>query len=293
MDVAVIGYKTTLGRSLRDKLRQRGCIVREITREHLSKLPPLQLGEWLSGCSAVLDVTSTPYIAKWTGRYQYGLYADRLSIIRSITTALKYSEKKPGLLLNLSNCMVYDKYDVHDDFSSQYDDGFMAEVGEMELSETMKAKEVARDTRIVLLRTGYVMSSTSAAFKVLRNSAKIGIGGIIDDGYQCLPMIHEEDLESIIEEFVFRDDVQGIYNVTIPNMASMSEMMESIYSRISRRQITLPKWMLKILMGRAVLMLEHNCKAIPSRLTTMGYAFKYPDVDSIMEKCFGEEKKAD
>ncbi len=290
MDVAVIGYKTTLGRSLRDKLRQRGCIVREITREHLSKLPPIQLGEWLSGCAAVLDVTSTPYIAKWTGRYQYGLYADRLSIIRSITTALKYCEEKPGMLLNLSNCMVYDKYEVHDDFSSQYDDGFMAEVGAMELSETMKAKEMARDMRIVLLRTGYVMSKTSAAFKVLRNSVKTGIGGIIDDGYQCLPMIHEEDLEAIIEEFVFREDVQGIYNVTIPNMASMSEMMSSIKNHVSLPQVTLPKWLLKILLGRATAMLEHNCKVLPYRLTEMGYQFKSPDVETVMAKCFEEEK---
>lgn len=292
MDIAVIGYKTALGRGLKKRLRAKGHVVREIDREHLTKLTPVQLGMWLSGCSVVLDVTTTPFIAKWTGRYQYGLYADRMELIKAIVASLKYCDPVPDLLLNLSNCMVYDKYEVHDDYSSQYDDGFFAEVGAMELSETLKAQKYARKMHIALLRTGYVMSVNSPAFKVLRKSSHFGIGGIVDDGYQCLPMIHEQDLLDIIE-LIIENNAQGIFNVTIPEMASMNELVDAIKDHVGTKQISLPRWLLNVIMGRAVAMLEQNCKVIPTRLNDMGYKFLYPDVESIMKKCFDDFKNKD
>ncbi|MDO4462178.1 MAG: DUF1731 domain-containing protein [Bacteroidia bacterium] len=290
MDIAIIGYKTHIGRELKKRLRAKGHIIREIDREHLIKLTPVQMGMWLSGCSVVLDVTTTPFIAKWTGKFQYGLYADRMELIKAIVASLKYCDPVPDMLLNLSNCMVYDKYEVHDDFSSQFDDGFFAEVGQMELSETLKAHKYARSMRISLLRTGYVISEDSPAFKVLRKSSHIGIGGIIDNGYQCLPMIHEEDLMDIIEMLIDVPKAQGIFNVTIPNMASMNELVDAIKKHQGSRQISLPRWLLNIIMGRAVAMLEQNCKVLPQRLVDMGYKFLYPDVESIMDKCFDDIK---
>lgn len=286
MDVAVVGYKSSLGRGVVQRLKSRGMVVREIDREHLVKLTPVQLGEWLSGVSAILDITTTPYLAKWTGKYQIGLYADRMVAIRAIVTSLRYCEPRPQLLLNLSNCMLYDKYDVHDDYSSQYDDGFLAEVAEMEMREVIKCGRVAPDMRIVHLRTGYVMSAHSKAFKVLKNATMLGVAGIVDDGYQCMPMVHEDDLINVIEKLATEDDIQGVFNVTMPIMASMNEMMEAIHKYVKMPQLKLPKWMLKMFLGEALSMLEQNCKVLPQRLVDAGYEFECQDIDKLMERCF-------
>lgn len=289
MDVAVVGYKSSLGRGVVQRLKSRGMVVREIDREHLVKLTPVQLGEWLSGVSAVLDITTTPYLAKWTGKYQIGLYADRMVTIRAIVTSLRYCEPRPRMLLNLSNCMLYDKYDVHDDYSSQYDDGFLAEVAEMEMREVIKCSRVAPDMRIVHLRTGYVMSANTKAFKVLKNATMLGIAGIVDDGYQCMPVVHEDDLINVIEKLSTEEDIQGVFNVTIPMMASMNEMMESIRKYVKMPQLKLPKWMLKMFLGEALSMLEQNCKVLPQRLIDAGYEFECQDINQLMERCFNKK----
>ncbi|MCF0190228.1 MAG: DUF1731 domain-containing protein [Marinilabiliaceae bacterium] len=282
MEVAVRGYNTQLGRQLVVALKENGYSIREISVAKL-KLPADVLGHYLNGVDAIVDVDRVPYFSKWTSRYQYNIYASRLAAMRAISSAMKYVDKAPSFYLTLSNAMGYDSFEVHDDYSQLMDDdSFMAEMAEMELQEATRIQRYVKNIRLSVFRIGFVMATDSPEFKVIRKAAKLGLAGIVDDGYQCLPIIHREDLIAAIMFVLKRPDCQGVFNVTIPEIANMIELSKAVHKFVWRPQISLPKWVLRILMGRSVAMLEHNCKVIPVRLSSLGFTFKYPNIQEVI-----------
>lgn len=280
--IAICGQpNSSLCRALRQSFQDSGRLVLNIKESDL-KLPPPSLAELLDGVQCIVNLYGEPYVAKWAGRYEFDIYRSRLVALRALGTALRYCKPKPSLFVTLSNAMVYDQYEVHDEYSSVYGDTLMSEVGRMETTETLKVATHEMGVRVLLLRQGYLMSASGGAYPLLASLARIGWGGCVDDGYQCLPMIHIDDSVAAITRLIDDDESQGIYNLTIPDMASMNELVKAFATTTSRRQHRLPKWIIRLLTGRAINLLEQNCKAIPGRLLTAGFTFQYPSVEAIV-----------
>lgn len=286
-NVAICGTQTSFGRSVKASLAAKGVSVISIKESDL-RMPAPSLAEKLEGADGIINLYGEPYVAKWKGRYEFDIYCSRLLAIRSIGTALRYMTTKPDFFITLSNAMIYDKFEVHDEYSNVYGDSFMAEVGQMETTEALKMKRHADKTRLVILRSGYVMSRTWGAYPLLAAVSRIGLGGRVDDGYQCIPMVQEDDAIRAITFLAENDSAEGIYNLTIPEMASMNELVKAFATALSKNQHRLPKFILKFMAGRSAKLLEQNCKVLPRRLQDADFAFCYPNVDSIirsLQKC--------
>lgn len=280
--IAICGQQSSsLAKALRQSFHDAGCLVLDIRASDL-KLPPPSLAELLDGVQCVINLYGEPYVAKWKGRYEFDIYRSRLVAIRALGLAMRYCTPKPTVFVTLSNSMVYDQYEVHDEYSSVYGDTLMSEVGRMETTETLKVATQEMGIRILLLRQGYLMSRLGGAYPLLSKLAHIGWGGCVDDGYQCLPMIHIADSVAAIRHLIDDQEAQGIYNLTIPEMASMNELVKAFATTTSRSQHRLPKWLIRLLTGRAINLLEQNCKAIPGRLLTAGFKFQFPNVEAIV-----------
>lgn len=279
--IAICGLQTPLGLALRDALVRAGYEVHEIRDSDLKLTPPI-LGKRLSGAAGIVNLYGEPYVAKWTGRYEFDIYKSRLEALRALGTAIHYSAVKPKFFITMSNAMVYDQYEVHDEYSTAYGDTFMSEVARMETDETMKLSVKEPELRLVLLRMGYIMSQHGEAYPLIASLAKLGWGGRVDDGFQCLPMIHEVDAVRAILDIAEDDSANGIFNLTIPEMASMNELVDAFAQSTSKRQHRLPKFFIKMITGRAFDLLEQNCKVKPSRLLQKGFSFTYPTVKDII-----------
>ena len=158
----------------------------------------------------------------------------------------------------------------------------MSEVGRMETTEAMKLTHYDLGIKLGIIRLGYIMSDDSGAYPLLASLARIGWGGRVDDGYQCLPMVHVSDAVRAIIAIACTSSMQGIYNLTIPEMASMNELVKAFATSTSRSQRRLPKFIIRLLTGRAINLLEQNCKVVPRRLMEAGFSFNYSDVESIV-----------
>lgn len=279
--VAICGIATPLGKELREQLKNNGCNIVEIKGIDL-RLPAPTLAERIAGVDGVINLYGEPYVAKWKGRYEFDIYRSRQMAIRSIGNALRFVSPQPQFFITLSNAMVYDIYDVHDEYSNSYGDSFMSEVGQMETQEVLKAAKQCPGVRLLLARAGYLMSATGGAYPILAKMAKIGWGGRIDEGYQCIPMIHVADAAESLITLAENDDARGIYNLTIPEMASMNELVKAFSTTVGKSQHRLPKFFIKLIAGRAVNLLEQNCKVVPARLNAMGFKFNHPNVESII-----------
>lgn len=280
-NVAICGTQTPLGKRLRECLLDQGVKVIAV-RESDLKIPAPSLADKLVDVEGIINLHGEPYVAKWRGRYEFDIYCSRLLAIRSLDNAIRFMEHKPSFFLTISNAMIYDTYEVHDEYSNEYGDSFMAEVGQMETTEALKIKRHSEGVRLLIARTGYVMSRTAGAYPLLASISKIGWGGRINEGYQCIPMILEADAIKAIIFLAQNETTEGIYNLTIPEMASMNEMVEAFAKAMDKNQHRLPKFIIRFMAGRAFHLLEQNCKVIPRRLTATGFTFDAPNVDAII-----------
>lgn len=280
--VAICGAEKPLGLALKAKFAEIGVKVLTLGEMDLRQPAPT-LGEKMNGVDGIINLYGEPYVAKWKGRYEFDIYRSRLVAIRSLGTAMRYMEKQPDFFITVSNAMVYDQIEVHDEYSMSYGDTLMAEVGQMETKETMKIAKHNGDVRVIIARVGYLMCTTGGAYPMLNKLAKIGWGGRVADGYQCIPMIYEQDAVSALVHVSENKTSQGIYNLTLPEMASMNELVTAFSSVVGKSQHRLPKFLIKLFTGRALFLLEQNCKVIPSRLQSENFEFKCNNVMELVQ----------
>lgn len=279
--VAICGADKPLGRALKAKFAEMGVKVLSLGESDLRQPAPT-LGERMNGVGGIINLYGEPYVAKWKGRYEFDIYRSRLVAIRSLGTAMQYMDTKPNFFITVSNAMVYDPIEVHDEYSMSYGDTLMSEVGQMETKETMKIARQIANVRVIIARVGYLMCSTGGAYPMLHKLAKIGWGGRVADGYQCIPMIYDQDAVNAIVHLSENGASQGIYNLTLPEMASMNELVTAFSSVVGKNQHRLPKFLIKLFTGRASFLLEQNCKVVPSRLLSENFKFECSNVMEIV-----------
>lgn len=280
--VAITGATTPLGNVLTALLRKNGYEVVELSRSLLLRPIP-DITKHIDGCDVLCNLQGVPFESRWTGRYQYDIYADRITTIHNLSQALNYCEERPKVFMGLSNAMIYDKYEVHTDFSTSYGDGFMSEVGRMETAEMMKLKKQYIEKRLIILRSGYVMCRRGGVYPILRRLSRLHLAGVIDDGYQCIPIVHIDDAARAILFLIESENAEGIFNISIPEMCSMRELVDSIKKYQRGFQLPMPHALLRSLAGRATELFEQNCKVSPQRLTDMGFEFLHPNIDNVIK----------
>lgn len=287
--VAICGADKPLGLALRAAFAEMGVNVLSLGESDL-RMPAPSLGENMDGVDGIINLYGEPYVARWKGRYEFDIYRSRLVAIRSLGTAMLYMKRSPRFFITVSNAMVYDMLEVHDEYSMLYGDTLMSEVGQMETKETMKVSRLVSNVRVIIARAGYLMCSRGGAYPMLHRLARIGWGGRVDDGYQCIPMIYEKDAVNAIIHLSRNNASQGIYNLTLPEMASMNELVAAFADAIGKSQHRLPKFLIKVFAGRAFNLLEQNCKVVPSRLLAEDFKFQCQNVFEIVKDLSGKRK---
>lgn len=258
-------------------LKQSGYDVVRLSVSDLS-LPAFELASKLDGSYAVCNFSPVPLLARWTSRSQFDIYSSRMMSLRAYGAAISHCKQKPQIFICISNAMLYDQYEVHDDFSSVFGQTFFTEVGLMETRCTLDIGKVAPNMRLIVARLGFVMCKGSGAFPIMNKLSKIRLGGVVGDGYQCLPMVHVRDAARAIAHLTKSHDSAGIYNVSLPELASMEELV----SAFNKKQVSVPLILIKLFAGRASAVLEQNCKVLPSRLSAEGFVFEHQNVREII-----------
>lgn len=281
--IIILGRRSSISHAVVEELQSNGYEVLTISSAELVPENAHELALRIDGAYAICNTVGVPYVAKWSDRYVHDIYCSRMLSIRSIVEAFRYCNILPKAFVHVSNAMVYDEYEVHDEFSTQYTDSFVAEVGLMETKEMLKVGKKYPDIRLAIIRSGYLMYSKGGLFPIMRRICRSRMSSYLGDGFQCLPLIHLKDAARAIAMVTTLPEAVGVVNLTIPQMASFRELVDSFQKHAHKRfLIPLPEALIRLFAGRAIAMLEQNCKVIPHRLEAIGFKFQYPDVDSII-----------
>ncbi|MFW6328122.1 MAG: DUF1731 domain-containing protein, partial [Bacteroidota bacterium] len=172
---------------------------------------------------------------------------------------------------------IYDTFEVHDEYSTDYGNGFLSMVCRRWEAEAMNVD--TRKVRLSIVRLGMVLSKEGGALKKMLLPFKLGIGGKIGDGLQPMPYIHIEDLIRGITWIIEHDDQEGVFNMVAPQMISNAEFTSALSAVLNRPAfLIVPEFGLRILYGEAAGVLTKGQKVIPHRLPDSGFKFLFPDI---------------
>jgi uncharacterized protein (TIGR01777 family) len=300
--VAVTGASGTIGRALVGELRQRGDEVTALSRDagRASASLGVPVEQWaaptrelppagaLSGRDAVVHLLGETIAQRWSDDAKREIRESRVLGTRNLVAALRElpAAERPRVLVSQSGAGVYGaRGDERLDEGADAGDDFVARMVVDWEAEASAAGELG--LRVALTRTGPVLSEGGALGKMLP-FFKLGLGGPVAGGQQYFPWVHLDDVVGVMLFCLDTDAANGPLNVTAPEPVTNRDFSRAL-GRVLRRPAfaPVPALALKTLYGEMAMIVTTGQRAVPARLSELGYSFRRPDLEDALREATG------
>jgi uncharacterized protein (TIGR01777 family) len=306
MRVAVTGATGTIGSALVRELRERGDEVVALTRgpdrarERLggdvdarawpdpkaSPPPP----DALAGVDGVVHLLGEPVAQRWSDDARREIRDSRVLGTRNLVAGLRAADPRPGVLVSQSASGWYGpRGDEPVEESEPAGDDFLAEVVVAWEAEARRAEELG--VRVVLARTGVVLSEGGGALEKMLPPFKLGVGGPVAGGRQYVPWVYVDDVVGALLFALDTGAASGPINVGAPEPATNQELSRAL-GRVLRRPafMPVPGFAVKVLYGDMASIVTTGVRMVPRRLEELGYAFRRPDLEDALRAATGRSE---
>jgi len=234
---------------------------------------------------AIINLAGAPIADRlWTSRRKALLWSSRITLTETLLAWIESREQKPGVLINGSAVGWYgdggerelteQSPPVIDDFASQLCIAW----------EETALRAEALGLRVVLVRTGLVLSAEGGFLSRLLLPFKLGLGGPIGNGRQWMPWVHIQDQIALIDFLLHRIDASGPYNACAPKPVRNREFAKTLGAVLHRPAfMPMPALALKVGLGELSLLLLGGQKAMPARLLEAGFTFQFTDLRAALD----------
>jgi uncharacterized protein len=313
--VAVTGATGTIGGALVRELRGRGDEITALSRDAGraraalayatgvgESAGGLELAEWrspksqappaeaLRGRHAVVNLLGEPLAQRWTSEAKREIHDSRILSTRNLVAALAAlpDDERPRVLVSQSAVGFYGpRGDERIDESAPAAEDFLARVTADWEAEARRAGE--HGVRAVTTRTGVVLARSGGALEKMLPPFRLGLGGPVAGGKQYVPWVHLDDVVGAIAFSVDNEQASGPINVTAPEPVTNRELSRAL-GRVLRRPAVapVPALAVKLLYGEMAMVVTTGQRAVPRRLTELGYAFRRPELEDALREATGK-----
>ncbi|NLD01174.1 MAG: TIGR01777 family protein [Gammaproteobacteria bacterium] len=233
---------------------------------------------------AVINLAGAPIADRpWTQARRTLLRDSRIALTERLVSWLATLEHKPEVLISGSAV------------------GWYGDGGEQLLTESSAIQqpdfatqlcadwEVAAQAaqplgiRVVLVRTGLVLTSQGGFLSRLLPVFRLGLGGKQGSGQQWMPWVHLHDEVALIDHLLHTADAQGPYNACAPQPERNKDFAKILGQHVRRPAImAAPGFVLKMILGDMAGLLLGGQHIQPERTQEIGFEFKYQDLQSAL-----------
>ena len=198
MNITITGASGFIGKHLVARLREQGHVLHLLGRPQWDSsctTPPPP--ESLESANAVIHLAGAPVAQRWNAEVKKQIRDSRVNGTRALVHGLSTQSKRPEVLISGSAIGIYgDRGDEVLTERSLPGKGFLADVTE----DWENAADLASSLgiRVVKLRTGIVLGKGGGALEQMLPPFKLGAGGRLGSGEQCMSWIHIRDLVGLI-----------------------------------------------------------------------------------------------
>lgn len=246
-----------------------------------TQTPPPQAA--LAGADAVVHLLGEPIAQRWTDAARREIRDSRVLGTRAlIATLAELSDAdRPATLISQSATGYYGGGRGDEPLSESEPAGndFLAEVTAAWEHEALVAKALT-GLRVVVTRTGVVLSPSGGALAKMLPPFRLGVGGPVSGGQQYVPWIHLDDVVAALLHCVCDDRAAGPVNLTAPSPVTNTELSRTL-GRVLHRPALLPVpgAALRLLYGQMGSIVIEGQRALPERLRELAYSFHHPDLE--------------
>lgn len=137
--------------------------------------------------------------------------------------------------------------------------------------------------RLVILRTGIVLSRDGGAFPAFSKPVRYGIAGILGNGKQMISWIHIEDMCRLYMESMLHPSWNGIYNAVAPQPVNNRTFTIALAKKMKGSfflPIPVPGFMLRLMLGSRREEVLKSSNISSNKLKQQGFQFIYPTIDA-------------
>jgi uncharacterized protein (TIGR01777 family) len=309
MKVVIAGGSGFLGAPLAEAYAEEGHDVRVLTRglkpgearhesgtgvpgiTRVGWTPDGSTGPWacvLEGADAVVNLSGESIDrGRWTPQRKARLRDSRVLATRSLATAITASAARPPVFISGSAVGYYGDTDgrtVTEAAPAGQD--FLAHLCEDWEGEAKRAESAG--VRVVVVRTGIVLESSGGALPRMMLPYRFFAGGPLGSGRQYVSWVHRLDWMEIVRWIVQTSEARGPINATAPQPVTSRELSRALGHALHRPSLLpVPGFALRLAVGEMAGSLLTGQRAIPQQALSLGYHFRYPDIDQAMRGIFG------
>ncbi len=139
--------------------------------------------------------------------------------------------------------------------------------------------------RLVILRTGIVLSNDGGAFVEFKKTLKFGVASILGSGKQIISWIHIDDLCKLYIAAIENENLNGSYNAVAPEPVNNKHLIIEIAKKLKGRffiPMHVPSLMLKIILGEQSIEVLKGTTVSSNKIQQAGFTFLYPTLDTAL-----------
>jgi uncharacterized protein (TIGR01777 family) len=144
---------------------------------------------------------------------------------------------------------------------------------------------VRKGIRVVLLRTGIVLSPAGGALAKMLPPFKMGVGGNLGNGKQFMSWISLDDEIGAILHALETNPLRGPVNLVCPKAVTNAAFTKAMGRALKRPTLLpMPAFAARLAFGEmADALLLSSARVEPKRLLTSNYRFRFPDLDEALK----------
>lgn len=141
--------------------------------------------------------------------------------------------------------------------------------------------------RLVILRTGIVLSNEGGALVEFKKSLLFKTAAILGSGNQMISWIHVDDLCNQYIYAIENEEMKGVYNAVAPKPVSNKTLTIELAKKICGSfyiPFYVPAFLLKIVLGEMSIEVLKSATVSSSKIQLAGYNFLYPTIEEAIQQ---------
>lgn len=239
------------------------------------------------GIDVVIHLAAESITQLWTQKAKERIYESRVTATKFLAERIINAKNRPNLFISASGANIYkylkDAVVANEESTLDEGGGFLSRLAKDWEQSTKIIGET--EIRLILLRTGMVLSKDGGALASILPIFKAGLGGAQGSGKQLVSWIDIEDLVNAIYFCIINQEVKGPVNMVAPEVVTNTEFSRAIANTLHRPcWFRVPAFLLKLVLGEfAEETILKSVNVYPKKLIDSGFKFKYGTIEKSLQ----------